>query len=105
MTNWIISNIQPNIYKLSLNDLFIILKVNHSFSDNVDINIINRDMSKDNIIFINKIYPSTPNDTFIIIGNAYRYKNNKCIEESLIDVEIIDSNISNPNNKVEEFWL
>ena len=26
-------------------------------------------------------------------------------KESLIDVEIIDSNISNPNNKVEEFWL
>lgn len=104
MTNWRISNIQHNIYKLYLNDLFIILKVNHSFSDNVEINIINKDISKDNIIFISKLYPSTPNDP-IVIGNAYRYKNNKCIEESLIDVEIIESNISNPNNKVEEFWL
>ena len=83
---------------------FIFLKVNHNFSKDVEINIANTDMSRDNIIFMKELYP-IPQENIVVIGTAYRYDYFVCIEDSLVDVEIIDSNIDNPKSIVESFWL
>ena len=62
-------------------------------------------MSKDGIIFFKHLYPTLPEDNYAVIGKAYLYKDSICIDESFVDVEIIDTNIQNPKQIVEEYWL
>ena len=85
--SWEIKKINKNLYNFVLDDKYIDVRVNHIFIKDVEINILNMDMSKDNVIFIKNVYPTEPTDNFVVIGEAYLYEDKICIGKSLIDVE------------------
>lgn len=62
-----------------------------------DILVNSFDMSNDGVIFIpDKSFPTPDEDLGCIIGRARLYEQNKFIEEKLVGVTIIDSNLDDP---------
>lgn len=106
MRHWFIEKIKKNTYKLSLNELYIVIHVTSTFEQDYDINILNKDMSEDNIIFMNNCYPTAPEDLFAVIGNAYLYKGPICMDSSLVTANIVDTNctMTNAKNQIELFF-
>lgn len=84
-----LTKIDTNIYELSINSTTIKFKIN----DKRAVNIENKDMSADNVIFIKESYPTPDDESVSIIGHAYQYDNGKMIDDWLVAVDILDTNI------------
>ena len=84
-----LTKLDKNLYELSINDTTIKFKIN----DKREVNIENKDMSIDNVIFIKESYPTPDDEPVSIIGHAYQYDNGKMIDDWLVDVDILDTNI------------
>lgn len=84
-----LTKLDKNLYELSINGTTVKFKIN----DNREVNIENKDMSIDNVIFIKESYPTPDNELVSIIGHAYQYDNGKMIDDWLVDADILDTNI------------
>lgn len=103
-----ITKIDRNIYRFARDNKYIIIKVEHTFLENVDINILNLNMSDDNVIFIKQLRPcefSYGEDDYLIIGTAYLYKDKKCISNSIVDLYIVDTNMKNAKEMMETYFI
>lgn len=99
-----ITKIDRNTYRFARDNKYIIVRVEHTFLENVDINILNLDMSDDNVIFIKQLRPNVE-DYYLIIGIAYLYNNKKCISTSIVDLYIIDTNMKNAKEMMETYFI
>lgn len=68
-----IVNLSKNTYKISKNSDYVIIKLSSELED-AEI-LLNRNMSRDRVIFIPEIFPTEDSDDFAIIGIAYQYNN------------------------------
>lgn len=68
-----------------------------------DINITSKDMSNDNIIFMNNLF-ATPDEESPIIGEAYVYENHKCINHFLVGTTIISDNFIEAKQLIENYF-
>lgn len=60
--------------------------------------LLSNDISKDNVLLISKVYPTTSFED-PIIADAYKFENNKCIKISLVSAKILDTNLNFVNAK------
>lgn len=103
-----ITKIDRNTYRFARDNKYIIVRVEHTFLENVDINILNLDMSDDNVIFIKQLRPNEiyyVEDDYLIIGTAYLYNDKKCISTSIVDLCIIDTNMKNAKEMMETYFI
>ena len=103
MCYWNIYKKDHNTYVLTHDGYFINFKLKHTFSKDYSINIIDKTMSNDSVIFIKNIH-ETDDKNSCCIGSAYKYNYTDCEEESLIDAKIISSNISDPKKYLEGYF-
>ena len=68
-----IANLSKNTYKITKNSDYVIIKLSSDLED-AEI-LLNRNMSRDIVIFIPEIFPTEDSDDFAIIGIAYQYSN------------------------------
>ena len=68
-----IINLSKNTYKIAKNNDYVIIKLSSELGD-AEI-LLNRNMSRDRVIFIPEIFPTVDNEGFAIIGTAYQYSN------------------------------
>ena len=68
-----IVNLSKNTYKIAKNNDYVIIKLSSELGD-AEI-LLNRNMSRDRVIFIPEIFPTVDNEGFAIIGTAYQYSN------------------------------
>lgn len=68
-----IANLSKNTYKITKNSDYVIIKLSSDLED-AEI-LLNRNMSRDRVIFIPEIFPTEDSDDFAIIGIAYQYSN------------------------------
>lgn len=102
MMNWTIDKLSKNKYKLIHKyniDSYIEVELQSTLSNNPSIILDkSQDLSEDNVIFYPNTYP-TPDEDDAIIGNVYQYKDKKCIENGLVSVHIISTNLPYNNAK------
>ena len=102
-----LTNIRKNYYSLKNENNCIMFKITHDFDNDWTINIKDRNMSSDNVIFINKIFPTPEKDLTAIIGTAYLYDNKICIAESLVSATVISStnmSLTKAKDIIESFF-
>lgn len=68
-----IVNLSKNTYKISKDSDYVIVKLSSDLED-AEI-LLNRNMSRDRVIFIPEIFPTEDSDDFAVIGIAYQYSN------------------------------
>lgn len=68
-----IVNLSKNTYKIAKNSDYIIIKLSSDLED-AEI-LLNRNMSRDRVIFIPEIFPTEDSEDVAIIGIAYQYNN------------------------------
>lgn len=106
MRDWKLENINKNQYKITLNDNYVEFTISHTFSSDVDINLHNKNMSKDGVIFFNDAYETPQNQPVAIIGRAYLYNDKGiCVEESLVDATPLNTNCEFPKEIIEGYFL
>jgi hypothetical protein len=106
MIKWKLEKINKNLYKLTLDDNYVEFTISHDFSSDVAINLYNKNMSEDKVIFFNDAYETPQNQSVAIIGRAYLYNENGiCVEESLVDATPINTNCDFPKEIIEGYFL
>lgn len=103
-TDWAVTNLCKNNYRLTNGDKVIAIKLSSTLSENYELNF-NLDMSVDGIIFYPKVY-ATLSDENPILGDVLRYdENGKFIERGLISAEIITTNVENAKTVLEMLFV
>lgn len=106
--NWTITRLDKNLYKLVDGKISMEVRLDSNIEGDPEILFTtSRDMSPDGVILMPQLYPIPEDDYEPIIGNIYVYKDNKCIESSLVSVKIEKSTIALPIAKkyIESYFL
>ena len=88
---WNLTKINKNHYKITRDDEYIEFELNSELDGEI---VFNNDMSDDFIIFIAKTYPTPNEDSEPTIGDVYKYDNKKCISHSLVNANILETNLN-----------
>lgn len=98
---WNIVSLDNNVFRITQNDRYVEFKAIYDKA----INLNSKNMSKDGVVFISQSYPTPEDDTEAVVGKALEYKDGICIQDKLISVSILKSNINNPKACVESFFI
>ena len=95
MKHWELSKLAKNHYKMTKDDKYIEFVISSDLVGNPEILFEEpMNISEDNVLFIPETLPTLDEDPYAIIGSAFRYDGRKCVEHSLVDAKVIDTNVT-----------
>lgn len=102
---WTIKKIKKNRYMIEYEQEYITFELESAFKNNPEILFDNtHNMSDDHVIFHPDVY-ETLYDQDPIVGLAYRYECNICVESCMVDAKIINTNIPEKAKGIIELCL